>query len=124
VRADHRVGAGPLTVNDHTEVLEVDAPRRLVLRVRAPPLGTAKVAIALEAHNAGTHVSMTEVAGDLLSKLAINRLTDPFVDHRNRLSLRRLRRISAARSRNSPPAWTTAARRADSAAHGTGSRSA
>ena len=37
---------------------------------------------------------MTEVAGDRLSKLALNRLTDPLVRHRNVESLRRLRRIS------------------------------
>jgi uncharacterized protein YndB with AHSA1/START domain len=90
----HRVGAGPLTVKDHTEVLEVDAPHRLVLRARARPLGTATVSMVLVPCDGGTHVSMTEVAGDLLSKFAINRLTDPLVDHRNRQSLRRLRRIS------------------------------
>jgi hypothetical protein len=39
----HRVGAGPLKVNDHTEVLEVDPQRQLVLHARARPLGTAKV---------------------------------------------------------------------------------
>ena len=72
-RFHHRVGAGPLTVNDHTEVLEADPPRRLVLRARARPLGTAKVELVLEPRDGGTHVTMTEVAGDPLSKLAINR---------------------------------------------------
>jgi len=75
-------------------VLEVDAPHRLVVRARARPLGTATVSMVLVPCDGGTHVSMTEVAGDLLSKFAINRLTDPLVDHRNRQSLRRLRRIS------------------------------
>jgi uncharacterized protein YndB with AHSA1/START domain len=93
-RFHHRVGAGPLNVKDHTEVLEVDPPRRLVLRARARPLGTAKVEIVLEPRDGGTHVTMTEVAGDPLSQLAINRLTDPLVHRRNVESLRRLRRIS------------------------------
>ena len=93
-RFHHRIGVGPLTVNDHTEVLEVDAPRRLVLRARVRPFGTAKVALELEPRDGGTHVTMTEVAGDPLSKLAINPLTDPLVHRRNVTSLRRLQRIS------------------------------
>ena len=93
-RFHHRVGVGPLTVKDHTEVLEVDPPHRLVLRARARPLGTAKIELVLEPRDGGTHVTMTEVAGDPLSKLAINPLTDPLVHRRNVESLRRLQRIS------------------------------
>jgi hypothetical protein len=52
------------------------------------------VQLALEPRDGGTHVTMTEVAGDPLSQLAINRLTDPLVRRRNVESLRRLRRIS------------------------------
>jgi uncharacterized protein YndB with AHSA1/START domain len=93
-RFHHRVGTGPLTVNDHTEVLQVDPGHRLVLRARARPVGTAQVEIVLEARDGGTHVTMTEVAGDPLSKLSLNRLTGPLVRHRNVESLRRLRRIT------------------------------
>ena len=95
-RFHHRVGTGPLTVKDHTEVLQVDPPHRLVLRARARPLGTAKVEMVLEPRDGGTHVTMIEVAGDPLSKLALNRLTDRLVHHRNVESLRRLRRIAEA----------------------------
>jgi uncharacterized protein YndB with AHSA1/START domain len=69
----HRVGVGPIKVKDHTEVLEADRPRKLALHARARPLGTA---------------------GDTLSKLAINPLTDWLVHHRNVESLRRLKRIA------------------------------
>jgi uncharacterized protein YndB with AHSA1/START domain len=93
-RFHHRVGAGPFTVKDHTEVLEVEPPRRLVLRARARPLGTARVEMVLEPRDGGTHVIMMETAGDPLSRLAINPVTDPLVHHRNVESLRRLRRIS------------------------------
>ena len=48
----------------------------------------------LEPRDGGTHVTMTEVAGDRLSQLALNRLTDPLVHRRNVESLRRLRRIT------------------------------
>jgi uncharacterized protein YndB with AHSA1/START domain len=92
-RFHHRVGAGPLKVKDHTEVLEVDPPRRLVLRARARPLGTARVEMLLEPRDGGTHVTMIEVGADPVSRLAI-RLTDLLVHRRNVESLRRLRRIS------------------------------
>jgi uncharacterized protein YndB with AHSA1/START domain len=93
-RFHHRVGVGPLKLNDHTEVLEVDPPRRLVLHARARPLGTAKVTLLLTAQGGATHVTMREEAGDPLSRLAINPLTDWLVHHRNIESLRRLKRIA------------------------------
>ena len=92
-RFHHRVGAGPFTVNDHTEVLEVDPPGRLVLRARARPFGTAIVKLLIAPSGTGSHVTMVEVAGDPLSKLALNRLTNPLVRARNVESLRRLQRI-------------------------------
>jgi uncharacterized protein YndB with AHSA1/START domain len=92
-RFHHRVGVGLAKVNDHTEVLDVDPPHRLVLHARARPFGTANVTILLDEHDGGTHVTMIEVAGDRLSRLALNRLTDPLIHLRNIESLRRLKRI-------------------------------
>jgi uncharacterized protein YndB with AHSA1/START domain len=92
-RFHHRVGVGLLKVNDHTEVLAVDPPYRLVMHARARPLGTAKVTMVLTERDGGTHVTMIEVAGDRLSRLALNRLTDPLIHLRNVESLRRLKRI-------------------------------
>ena len=93
-RFHHRVGVGPLTINDHTEVLELDPPRRILLRARARPLGTAKVELQIESHGDGARVTMSETAGDPLSRLGLNPLTDPLVNLRNQESLRRLRRIA------------------------------
>jgi uncharacterized protein YndB with AHSA1/START domain len=90
----HRVGVGPVKVNDHTEVLESDPPHRLVLHARARPLGTAEVGMRLTERDGGTYVTMTETAGDRLSRLALNRLTDPLIRLRNAESLRRLKRIA------------------------------
>ena len=56
----HTVGVGPLTVDDHTESLAADEPRRLVLRAKARPLGLAKVEIELEPQDGGTHVTLKE----------------------------------------------------------------
>jgi uncharacterized protein YndB with AHSA1/START domain len=89
----HRVGFGPLKINDHTEVLEVEAPRCLIMHARARPVGTAKVTMLLAERDDGTAVTMIEVAGDSLSRLALNRLTDPLIHLRNVEALRRLKRI-------------------------------
>src|SRR5688500_739715 len=42
-RFHHQVGVGPLHLNDHTSVLEVEKPRKLILKAKARPLGTAVV---------------------------------------------------------------------------------
>jgi uncharacterized protein YndB with AHSA1/START domain len=93
-RFHHRVGVGPLKVNDHTEVLDVDPPHRLIMHARARPLGTAEVSMRLTERDGGTFVTMTETAGDRLSRVMLNRLTDPLIHLRNAESLRRLKRIA------------------------------
>ena len=93
----HQVGVPPFLLNDHTEVLENEAPTRLVLRAKTRPLATARVELHLTAEGAGTHVVMLEGAGDLPSKLLLNRLTDPLIHARNTESLRRLSRICEQR---------------------------
>jgi uncharacterized protein YndB with AHSA1/START domain len=95
-RFHHRVGLGLLKVDDHTEVLEVEPPHRLVILARARPLGTAEVTISLIGCNGETDVTMIEVAGDRFSRLALNRLTDPLIHVRNAEALRRLKRIVEA----------------------------
>jgi uncharacterized protein YndB with AHSA1/START domain len=92
-RFHHRVGFGLLKVSDHTEVLAVQAPHRLVMHAKARPLGTAKVTMLLTDRDGRTDVTMIEVAGDRLSRLALNRLTDPLIHLRNLEALRRLKRI-------------------------------
>jgi len=94
-RFHHRVGVGPIKVNDNTEVLTVEAPRLLRLHARARPLfGTALVELMLERRGGGTLVTMDETAGDVLSRVAINPLTDPLVKRRNDVSLRRLEELA------------------------------
>jgi uncharacterized protein YndB with AHSA1/START domain len=95
-RFHHCVGVGPIKVNDHTQVVKRDPPRELVLHARARPMGTAKVSLGLEPVEGGTCVTMEETAGDPLSHLAINPLTDCFVHLRNEEALRRLARIAEA----------------------------
>ena len=92
-RFHHQVGIPPLVLNDHTEVLENEAPIRLVLRAKTRPLATARVELRLAEDGDGTRVVMIEGAGDRWSQIVLNRFTDPLVHVRNAESLRRLRRL-------------------------------
>jgi uncharacterized protein YndB with AHSA1/START domain len=90
----HRVGAGPLKLNDDTEVVEAEAPRRLVLHARARPFGTARVALELTAEGTSTRVVMTEEPDDPVSRLLHNPLADRLLHRRNVTALRRLTELS------------------------------
>ena len=96
-RFHHQVGVPPLLLNDHTVVLENEAPSRLVLRAKTRPFATARVELRLVADGAGTQVTMLEGAGDRPSRLLLNPITDPLVHLRNRRSLDRLRRLAERR---------------------------
>jgi uncharacterized protein YndB with AHSA1/START domain len=97
-RFHHRVGWGPIKVNDHTEVLEADTSRHLKLRAKVRPLGTATVQLDLQAQGNGTRVTMIEEAGDPLTRLVFNPLTHLLVHGRNTESLRRLEELALART--------------------------
>ena len=96
-RFHHQVGWGPLTLNDHTTVLEVDQPRKLVLKAKARPLGTAVVHLEMHAENGGSRVYMREDPGDTLSAFVFNPLTHLLVRGRNVESLQRLKRLAEER---------------------------
>lgn len=96
-RFHHQVGVGPLHLNDHTQVLEVDKPRKLVLRAKARPMGTAIVDVTMEEEGNGTRVTMREDPGDTLSAFVFNPLTHLLVRGRNEESLERLKRLAEQR---------------------------
>jgi NAD(P)-dependent dehydrogenase (short-subunit alcohol dehydrogenase family)/uncharacterized protein YndB with AHSA1/START domain len=93
-RFHHKVGTWPLGVKDHTEVLELDPPRRIVLKAKARPLGTATIEIDLEESAGGTALTMEERPGDRLTTLvAGNPLADTALRVRNAEALTRLKRL-------------------------------
>lgn len=94
---DHRVGIGPLTIADHSEVVESTPDRRLRLLVKARPFTRAHVLLRLEPRGGGTHVTMDEGPADTRSRLFMNVLTDPLVRLRNKESLRRLKALAEGR---------------------------
>ena len=93
-RFHHEVGTPPLILRDHTEVLESDPPRRLVLAAKTRPFAIARVELVLRPERGGTHVTMIEGAHDLRSRLLLNPFTDPLLGLRNVESLRRLRALA------------------------------
>jgi len=95
-RLHHRVGVGPLKINDNTEVVESIPPRRLVLQARARPLGTARVIFDLAPVADGTEVTLTEEPGDLLSRVLHNPIADRILGRRNVATLRRLGEVAGA----------------------------
>jgi hypothetical protein len=93
----HSVGAGPAKLDDATTVVELDPPRRLVLRGRARPLGTMAIALDVRRAEHGTEITITErpAAGPprwLRGPYAW--AMDVLIHLRNVESLRRLRRLA------------------------------
>jgi NAD(P)-dependent dehydrogenase (short-subunit alcohol dehydrogenase family)/uncharacterized protein YndB with AHSA1/START domain len=93
-RFHHNVGTWPVALKDHTEVVEVDPPHRIVLKAKARPLGTATIAIDLQESAGGTELSMEERPGDRLTTLvAGNPVADTALRVRNAEALSRLKRL-------------------------------
>jgi NAD(P)-dependent dehydrogenase (short-subunit alcohol dehydrogenase family)/uncharacterized protein YndB with AHSA1/START domain len=103
-RFHHTVKLGLLQVRDHTEVIELEEPRRIVLRAKARPLGTAIVEIELEEHGEGTEVVISErPAGRFSRLLAGNPLAELGLRLRNAEGLSRLKRIAEGAPSPPPP---------------------
>lgn len=96
-RFHHTVGFGPFEIKDHTSVEEINRPRRLQLRAKARPFGTARVTLELEPQNGHTRVTMTEDAADPLTAFFFNPLTHLLVRGRNEKSLERLAELAEGR---------------------------
>ncbi len=102
-RFRHRVGLRPLTVTDYTAVTELDRPRRIALKAKARPLGTADIEIVLRPLADGTEVTMTEEPGDALTGLVIgNPVADAALRIRNAEALARLKRMVEDRPMGAP----------------------
>jgi NAD(P)-dependent dehydrogenase (short-subunit alcohol dehydrogenase family)/uncharacterized protein YndB with AHSA1/START domain len=93
-RFHHNVGTWRVGLKDHTEVIEVDPPRRLVLKAKARPLGTATIEFELEERAGDTELSLEERPGDRLTSLiAGNPVFDAALRIRNAEALARLKRL-------------------------------
>jgi uncharacterized protein YndB with AHSA1/START domain len=96
----HTVGVGPLELSDHTEVLEAERPRRLQLRAKGRPLGSARVTLELTPKDGGTVVRMTENPDGAWRPLAFLPPLQVFSLLRNAESLMRLEELALRRARD------------------------
>jgi hypothetical protein len=93
-RIHHSTGAGPLTIDDSTEVVACDPPERLALLAHLGPLGTFRVEFHLEELGPDrTRVTMAEAPVEGVSKLA-GPVGDAVGKVRNKLSLAKLKEIA------------------------------
>ncbi|MDI6943612.1 SRPBCC family protein [Microbacterium barkeri] len=86
----HSVGSWPLLLDDTTECVEWDPPRRMVLQARGWPIGEARVTIEVKARGAGSLVRISEAAVEGPGSLVPRFLVDPPLHARNAETLRRL----------------------------------
>jgi uncharacterized protein YndB with AHSA1/START domain len=85
----HRVGVGPIKVNDRSQVLEIDPPRKLVLLVKARPLFQGKVTFTVEPDGDGSRLTLEEEPAFPGASL-VRPLVDPPTHVRNKESLENL----------------------------------
>jgi uncharacterized protein YndB with AHSA1/START domain len=90
----HSIGIGPLHIDDHTRIVELDPPRRLELSAHIGPVGAATIRLVLKPLRRGrTKVIMEETPESGPLRLAPRRLLHRAVGIRNAGSLRRLARL-------------------------------
>lgn len=82
---------------DKTELLEIDEPRRLVLKAHVRPFGISRVVLELEPRGSGTQITMIETLEWPSGPAAVRRIADAIFYLRNIEALRRLKRIAEAR---------------------------
>jgi uncharacterized protein YndB with AHSA1/START domain len=93
----HTLGVGPFILRDVTRVIEVDDPRRLVLRAQMRPFSVNLVAFTLTPNGEGTEVEVEEHAIEGPAAAVWNPVFDGTMWLRNQEMLRRLRKISEQR---------------------------
>ena len=95
-RFHHKVGVGPLTVNDHSKIMEAERPRLFRMRVKGRPVGTAMVTLEMHPRPAdgGTLVRFTENPDGVFGWLSLNPATHLFTLARNAESLARLEELA------------------------------
>jgi hypothetical protein len=88
-RFHHRVGFGPLKVNDRSKIIEIEPPTRLVLHVRATPAVQGIVTFTVEPAAGGSILWLQEEPAVKLGRL-MRPVLDPATHVRNKASLRNL----------------------------------
>ena len=97
-RIHHSFGVWPALIDDTTSVLAYDPPRRMVLKARGWPMGSAEVVLEVEASERGCEVSISEDAVEGPGTLVPKAVRDPLIGVRNVETLRRLEYLAEGRA--------------------------
>ncbi len=93
----HTIGFGPLTLRDHTEVLDAAPPTFLKLRAKGRPIGTASVTLRMIPKQGGTMVEMVERPDGPYVVMNVNPVLHVMTKLRNAESLMRLEELALRR---------------------------
>ena len=93
----HRVGPWPFSVDDVTEVVEVESGSSMVLHARAWPVGEARVELRIEPEGSGSVVTMSEAPTSGAGSWIDNPLQRFILRRRNIESLARLSGLAERR---------------------------
>ncbi len=93
----HSAGLWPAVVNDETEVLESDPPRRLRLQAKGWPAGEATIEVRIEPAGGGSKITLVEDATRGPGRFVPKVLRQPVIAVRNAETLRRLAYMAEAR---------------------------
>lgn len=97
-RLHHSVGNWPFLLDDKSEVLEADPPRRLRLRAHGWPAGAAEVLIDVEPQGEGSLVTIREDAVKGPGTLVPRPVRQAAIVPRNRETLHRLGFLAEGRA--------------------------
>ena len=93
-RIHHSFGVWPALIDDSTSVLEYDPPRRMVLKARGWPLGSARVVLEVEPTPEGCRMVIDEDAMEGPGMLVPKPARSALIHLRNVETLRRLRYLA------------------------------
>jgi len=94
----HSFGIWPVLIDDSTSVLEWDPPRRMVLKARGWPMGSAKVELDVQATAGGCGITIREDAVEGPGMLLPKPARDVMIHLRNVETLRRLTFLAEGRA--------------------------
>lgn len=97
-KVHHSVGVWPAVLDDDTEVLEVEPLRRLKLRAKGWPFGTAIIVLELEDLGGQTRVRLHEDASQGPGRFVPYPVRAPMIKVRNVEALKRLELIVLGRA--------------------------
>ncbi len=95
----HTIGFGPFKVSDHTVSLEAEPSRRLKIRAKGRPFGTASVTMELTPKDGGTVVTITENPDGVFRPLSFFPPLQLGAKARNAESLMRMEELALRKAR-------------------------